>query len=81
VRTEAVPGYLQYCQQIDWHQPVGRYECLIATDLAVTGISQLRQYLAVYPCGVYPVALLTYTIQTYNIKYIYVDTFSPEDGP
>jgi hypothetical protein len=26
----------------------------------------------IYPCGVYPVALLTYTIQTYNIKYIYI---------
>jgi hypothetical protein len=25
-----------------------------------------------YLCGVHPVALLTYTIQTYNIKYIYI---------
>jgi hypothetical protein len=25
-----------------------------------------------YPCGAHPVALLTYTVQTYNIKYIYI---------
>jgi hypothetical protein len=29
-------------------------------------------YAELYLCGMHPVALLTYTIQTYNIKYIYI---------